>query len=534
MPRYNRAVQIELAIENYRCFSADAPAKLVLQPGFTSLIGTNNSGKSTLLKFFFEFRSIFELLLDDNSVQSLLRGLNQGLRHPPYVYDTEELFFNGNADDIRFRISLPEERGAVSAIEITVLRNAQFSMKVLGREPGNIPVSDNMRVENGVFHSKATAQTFDFKYIRGAVRQLHSTFYVPAFRHITAFQPSETPRSSDEYYDILVGQPFIEFWANSQLGRQVRERQKVINLVRTVGKVFGIGDLNVNVASDRNSVHVVADGKPYQLQELGSGFSQFLLVMLNALRKTPAYILIDEPELNMHPSLQLDLLTTLRAAASEGVVFATHNLGLARQVSDQMYATFRRQGSCRVQPYSKHPNLAEFLGGLQFGAFELAGVEKVLLVEGRHEVLTLMELLRHYDKEHKVVLIPMGGSEWINKKSKHALAQVMRITPRVLALVDSERTAAGENPTTERRDFQRVCDRLGITCQILERAAIENYFPERAVKAALGQQFQALTEFQKLEQLNPRWGKSQNWEVARQVTRAELDGTDLGNFLAAL
>ncbi len=62
------------------------------------------------------------------------------------------------------------------------------------------------------------------------------------------------------------------------------------------------------------------------------------MVLGNAAFKKPSFILIDEPEISLHPSLQLKFLNKLVGYASEGVVFATHNIGLARSVAEEIYS----------------------------------------------------------------------------------------------------------------------------------------------------------------------------------------------------
>ena len=49
----------ELTIKNYRCFPDAKPARLILKSGFTAVVGPNNSGKSSLLRFFYELRGLF-------------------------------------------------------------------------------------------------------------------------------------------------------------------------------------------------------------------------------------------------------------------------------------------------------------------------------------------------------------------------------------------------------------------------------------------------------------------------------------------
>src|SRR5213075_1973650 len=105
--------------------------------------------------------------------------------------------------------------------------------------------------------------------------------------------------------------------------------------------------------------------KSFKLPEVGSGLTQFILVLATVAIRNPSYILIDEPELNLHPSLQVDFLTTLASYAEHGVLFATHNLGLARAVSDRVYSVRRvgRDGR-EVRDFTGTRALAEFLGEL--------------------------------------------------------------------------------------------------------------------------------------------------------------------------
>jgi hypothetical protein len=55
-------MQIDLEIKNYRCFPDSEPVHISLRPGFTAFVGVNNAGKSSLLKFFHEFRPLFAIL----------------------------------------------------------------------------------------------------------------------------------------------------------------------------------------------------------------------------------------------------------------------------------------------------------------------------------------------------------------------------------------------------------------------------------------------------------------------------------------
>ena len=184
-----------------------------------------------------------------------------------------------------------------------------------------------------------------------------------------------------------------------------------------------------------------------------------------------------------------------------------------------------------VQDLEVISGLSEFLGELSFSVYRELGFDKVLLVEGPKDVKTLQQLLRKYNKDHEIVLLPLCGSSLINATSESELQEMKRMTENISALVDSERETAGATLPPERQAFLNICQNVGISCHVLERRAIENYLSDRALKIAKGDQYHALEPYEKLEDISPNWGKQENWRIAREMTIEELAQTDLGEFL---
>src|SRR5262249_29182042 len=157
--------------------------------------------------------------------------------------------------------------------------------------------------------------------------------------------------------------------------------------------------------------------------------AQFILVLVNAAVNQPAFILIDEPELNLHPSLQLDFLTTLGSYASRGVYFATHSYGLARAHAQCVYTLQNDPATgTELRPLESTPRLSELRGELSFSAYKDLGFDTLLLVEGVTEVLAIQQFLRMYGKDHQVVLLPLGGDNFINGNRETELQEILRIT----------------------------------------------------------------------------------------------------------
>ena len=250
-----------------------------------------------------------------------------------------------------------------------------------------------------------------------------------------------------------------------------------------------------------------------------------------------SFILIDEPELNLHPRLQGQYLAALSSYASIGILFSTHNVGLARTEADRSYSFVpvpSRVGVTEVKPYEETPRLAELVGELSFSGYREIGFDGILLVEGRTDARVMREFLKKYDVEARLLVAPLGGSDMIGAHSEAELLELTRITNNIWCLIDSEKSAADDVVPADRMKFREDCSAAGIECHILDFRATENYFNDRAVKAVLGTNFSGLGPYDKLNERQPSWGKPENWKIAREMSRDETDQTDLGGFLSRI
>ncbi len=158
-----------------------------------------------------------------------------------------------------------------------------------------------------------------------------------------------------------------------------------------------------------------------------------------------------------------------------------------------------------------------------------------MLVEGVTEMRTVQQILRLLGKDHKLVPIPLGGSGMINGNRECELQEVQRISDKVYALIDSEKTSEADLGPRERKQFQASCDKLGIRCHVTKRRATENYFTDVAVKKVKGGNICALDAFEKLDNaIQTRWGKNDNWLIAREMSLEDWRTTDIGEFLDAI
>src|SRR2546425_7811492 len=121
---------IQLELKNYRCFPDSRPARISVGPGFTAFVGVNNAGKSSLLKFFFEFRSLFGLLSSRSG--NLIQALNGSLQGfpglPGTIRDPLEVFANTNNRDMEISLTVPpDERSPEVSLTLSISRSQRWT-----------------------------------------------------------------------------------------------------------------------------------------------------------------------------------------------------------------------------------------------------------------------------------------------------------------------------------------------------------------------------------------------------------------------
>ena len=362
-------MDIEITIKNYRCFEDSTPGRFAIKSGFTSLVGVNNSGKSALLKFFYEFRGLFGDLANNRQELFLaLQGAPRGLSLNGLL-DQTVIFCNQNSRDIvlefRFAEGIGRDRDLTpTQLNIRIPRGASsWTAELILSDGGRVAATNppTNQVEKGI---NANGHVIDLSELESTFKALFRTFYVGPFRNMLDAE-------GKDYFDVRVGQKFIEFWQEAKTGHSTQNNEIIYKLTKEIQRIFEFNDLEINSVGLGETLQVFIDGKSYKLNDIGSGIAQFIFVLASAALRQPTLILIDEPELNLHPSLQLDFLTTLGSYATEGVIFATHSLGLARAGSDRIYSIRKLEhGSSEIRPFEATNNLSELLGELSFAGYK--------------------------------------------------------------------------------------------------------------------------------------------------------------------
>ena len=530
---------LRITLKNYRPFTDSQPLYFELAAGFTAILGPNNAGKSALKLFFYEFREVFQELVNDPNklANPLINQLSVGYKG---VSDNEEVFNTSNTRPLTATIEVVDPQyhlagsaDCFSTLVLTVERAAPTTIKVQiilheskAKFKGSVPKETKVKFsEPGVV--RVAASSYDFTDLRDALSILANSRYYGSFRNAVN-------QGAADYFDLKIGTAFIDLWEAWKTSGVRKQSRGIDSITEDIRRLFEFDRLEINASSRLKTLMVSVDGQPHRLTELGSGIAQFIITLGNAATAPPPLLFIDEPETNLHPALQLDFLLAIAQHVQYGVVFSTHSVGLARSIAGRIYSAQRTPKGTLVRPFEATNNYIEFIGSLSFSTFKDLGSDRILLVEGVTDVKVVQQFLRLIKKEHQTVILQLGGDGMACGGREIELYELTRLSGNIAALVDSERESSSDAPAERRSAFAQTCESLGIKVCLTERRAMENYFTQPAITAALGGSYQALGPFERLDQATKSWSKSDNWKIARHITPEELRSTDIGKFLSEL
>lgn len=515
---------------DYRCFYRESPGVLIIGTGITSIIGPNNSGKSSIIKSIYEIRSILKVIADKKYQGALPARAQWEL--PPQISETDDIISDRENPACVFEIeqnsSKDDDHIKKVRIEIYSQRKTVYLkyFSCAGHQIKEEQVIINSFVEQAV---RSTG--LNNKNILEFIHILLNCQYFGAFRNIIN-------EGAGEHFDCQIGTGFVTQWNEWKAGPKKSHNRAIGRVTEDIRRLIGANRLEINAATGFKTLQVTVDNRPHKLQDLGAGFSQLVSTLGSALIRQPSFILIDEPELHLHPSLQAEFTNALASHAKQGLIFTTHSIGLAR-LADRCFTVQRNGDRSIIRPYDRTPNLTEFLGSLGIAGLLELGWSRILLVEGPKDVRTAQQILKLYGKDRQTIVLPLGGDGMANGNVDHELLEVRRLCSSeilsIAALVDSERDSESGSANKARQGFAKICEGLGIRCCVTRKRAIENYIPQKAISSTWpDHNYRELSPYETAQKDGSFWGKSETWRAVLSMTREDFDNTDLGPFFASL
>lgn len=256
----------------------------------------------------------------------------------------------------------------------------------------------------------------------------------------------------------------------------------------------------------------------YKAFDCGVGLTQILHLLYFSLSPEYMAILIDEPEIHIHPEMQKKFLRVVLNTDKQ-LFFSTHSNTFIDPNPSTSVFLLNNTGTISAKLVT---HKAQALADLGYSISDNLVSDLVILVEGSRDRPLIKWIFDNIDDhEHDIKIWPLGGNNM-----EHVDLSVFTESTNVIGIIDLD-----PESDQSRKVFQARCKAAGIKCYRLSRYAAENYLTidalRKVFKKLVPEDLKELPKKQKVDtvlRFNP---KNRIQEVLSFMTIEDIIDTDL-------
>ncbi len=516
-----------LTLKNFRKISNEVEPTITFNPDINVLVGTNNAGKTSILNAIqmlllqshnsLKLNSIAntnylirdgilsiegEVSLKTEQWKSLIKNLEQKPRLRQYFenFDSENLLIALNKNPFRWS----KTYALINRKIVSAENNVHFPFDTSIINPNDEVIINQL---------KNSVQNADFYNVYSTPLYLDSKGLIGDFE---PFKPlneiTNVNQDSRDNQTNIRGQLYA---------LKKKEPESFQEFKTKILEIFEeIGDLDVIHNEDVGQFQLVIKEKlrrngeleevTYDINNVGQGMQTLVIMLSTVLLLKPSIVLMDEPEVHMHPSLIKQFVEYLKKLTPEiQFIITTHSVVLINEVGlDKVFSLkneITKKGIIITKVDDKN-SLLETISQLGYNVDTLTYTLKpkvYVFAEGPTDkdiILAFASKSGITTNANNVAFIEMGGKgnryKLVNLINK--LREGFMDTP-FLMLLDRDETSEEEIEKLRQKYFADKPKRL----QYLSKRQIENYLiDERALKSVVRKKLKDESLIQKLKEVS--------------------------------
>lgn len=383
-------------------------------------------------------------------------------------------------------------------------------------------------------------------------RELPNTVTIPQFRKISVAEKYSVGGAG-----IVT---MLARWQHPKIGED-SNRERFLKIQQLLRLLVASDSVALEVEHGAEQIVVSNGTLRLPLESYGTGIHQLVILSIAVLGHENSLVLIEEPEIHLHPLLQRRLLDFLRRETTNRYVVTTHSSALIAPAPDiAVTHLWTKDGVTASRLVETTGHSLEALRDLGVRASDILQANSVIWVEGPSDRIYLrhwLELL--YPGEFRegidYSIMFYGGRllahvtlERGDASDADDLIHLLRINQHSAILIDSDRRKGADEINETKRRVRTECTKSGSVCWITDGREIENYLPAGAVAAAyeplVGKQMELkIPRHGSLEDSLKKAAGKRNWksswsyndakpqrarEIVKHITRASLSDELIG------
>lgn len=355
-------------------------------------IGTNNSGKSNILRF---LREVIGPVLEGGRTQAIqLKGIDRPASGSPLSSVEVGVSFERDEKHADWQpnwFSVLKENGALDEDEALIrfdvsLSNVNQDSRYVGTVPSltGQKLRDLKTLEGHVTGTQHGDMAASFRSLMGRLFQQYqrrlAPHYIPSFRQISTrleeFQKEYAAASNEKH--------LIDGLAELSAPRYDEQHKKsdFERLRKFVGKVIDDPDVKIEIPADRSTINVKSGENFLPIESLGSGIHEVVMLAAEIILKKMSVILLEEPEVHLHPALQRRLMNFITEETDSQFFITTHSSTIVDTSGARIFGVSRTPLGPSVRELLSSQDKFNACHELGYRASDLLQSNCVIWVEG--------------------------------------------------------------------------------------------------------------------------------------------------------
>ncbi len=310
----------------------------------------------------------------------------------------------------------------------------------------------------------------------------HNVFFIPSFRQI----PSRLDEFHDEYAKDNGGVHVIEKLAAIAYPNYLEmEKTKDFETLRQfIGELIEDEHVEIQIPSDRKTINVKTNGNFLPVEMLGSGIHELVIIASEILVRKEEIILLEEPEVHLHPSMQKRLMNFILNSTSNQFFITTHSASIIDTKAAHIFGVSNRSGQAKIERLLTSQQKFSACRSIGYRASDLLQTNCIIWVEGPSDRIYLVSWLNEKDPdlregEHFTIMFYGGillSHLTLEDESFGEFINILSICRHAAILLDSDRASENQNlRPTKVRILDEIAEVGGFSWVTAGRE-IENFY----------------------------------------------------------
>ncbi|OLP43553.1 hypothetical protein BJF95_22100 [Rhizobium oryziradicis] len=325
-------------------------------------------------------------------------------------------------------------------------------------------------------------------------KNLLGTVYVPAIRFIThpgrepdAFSKFEMPGKVIAYGNIVDELHKLD---RPNIANHSRDKEKFEKITDFLNYCLEKSNIEIQISHDKKDIIITIDGVSRPMQDLGAGIEQLLVLGHASLSFEDKVILIEEPELYLHPRVQKRMVQYLKENTDSYFVFATHSAAILDAVDADVLQVSHDGQKSIIRTLDNNSAKYDAVRDLGHSPSDLLLTRFAIWVEGPSDRIYLNHWIEKIDSSLRegidYTILFYGGKVLSHHgfdEEGEDLVKAVSLSRALAVVMDSDIKTSGDKiNATKERVRQEVEKQNGI-CWITDGREVENYLPIDVIKA---------------------------------------------------